>query len=74
MEEDGKPITDPHAWNSMKNGVQYATNVMNALIAADPEDANYFRQRGAGYIQQLQKLDQWAKPSSPQCHHRNVRC
>ena len=33
MEEDGKPITDPHAWNSMKNGVQYATNVMNALIA-----------------------------------------
>uniref|UniRef100_UPI00235DCD43 metal ABC transporter solute-binding protein, Zn/Mn family n=2 Tax=Serratia TaxID=613 RepID=UPI00235DCD43 len=44
MEEDGKQITDPHAWNSMKNGVQYATNVMNALIAADPEDANYFRQ------------------------------
>lgn len=61
MEEDGKPITDPHAWNSMKNGVQYATNVMNALIAADPEDANYFRQRGADYIQQLQKLDLWAK-------------
>lgn len=61
MEEDGKAITDPHARNSMKNGVQYATNVMNALIAADPEDANYFRQRGAEYIQQLQKLDLWAK-------------
>lgn len=61
MEDDGKEITDPHAWNSMKNGVQYATNVMNALIAADPKDANYFRQRGAEYIQQLQKLDLWAK-------------
>lgn len=61
MEEDGKTITDPHAWNSMKNGVQYATNVMNALIAADPEDANYFRQRGTDYIQQLQQLDSWAK-------------
>ncbi|TQI79242.1 zinc/manganese transport system substrate-binding protein [Serratia fonticola] len=61
MEEDGKTITDPHAWNSMKNGVQYATNVMNALIAADPEDASYFRQRGTDYIQQLQQLDSWAK-------------
>lgn len=61
MEEDGKPITDPHAWNSMANGVIYATNVMNALIKADPEDADYFRQRGKAYIEQLQKLDAWAK-------------
>lgn len=61
MDEDGKQITDPHAWNSMANGVIYATNVMNALIKADPEDADYFRQRGAAYIEQLQKLDAWAK-------------
>lgn len=61
MEEDGKQITDPHAWNSMANGVIYATNVMNALIKADPEDADYFHQRGTAYIEQLQKLDAWAK-------------
>ncbi|WP_208949944.1 metal ABC transporter substrate-binding protein [Rahnella sp. ChDrAdgB13] len=61
MEEDGKQITDPHAWNSMANGVIYATNVMNALIKADPEDTDYFRQRGTAYIEQLQKLDAWAK-------------
>lgn len=61
MEEDGKQITDPHAWNSMANGVIYATNVMNALIKADPEDADYFRQRGTAYIEQLQKLDAWAE-------------
>ncbi|RRZ93629.1 metal ABC transporter substrate-binding protein [Erwinia sp. 198] len=60
MEEEGKTVTDPHAWNSMKNGEIYASNVMNALIAADPQDANYFRQRGAAYIGQLQKLDEWA--------------
>lgn len=60
MEEDGKTITDPHAWNSMKNGVVYANNVMNALIAADPEDAAYFRQHGSAYIAQLTKLDSWA--------------
>ena len=63
MEEEGKTLTDPHAWNSMKNGVIYATNVMNALIAADPQDASYFRQRGAEYIGQLQKLDDWAAVS-----------
>ncbi len=60
MEEDGKTITDPHAWNSMQNGVVYATNVMNALIAADPADAGYFRQQGGAYIEKLKKLDSWA--------------
>jgi len=61
MEEDGQTITDPHAWNSMQNGVTYATNVMNALIAADPEDADYFRQQGSAYIEQLKQLDSWAQ-------------
>ncbi|TKI07769.1 metal ABC transporter substrate-binding protein [Martelella alba] len=61
MEEDGKTITDPHAWNSAKNGAIYARNVMNALIAVDPADADYFRKQGGAYIQQLEKLDKWAK-------------
>ncbi|SFN36584.1 zinc/manganese transport system substrate-binding protein [Izhakiella capsodis] len=60
MEEDGKQITDPHAWNSMKNGIIYAQNVMNALIAADPNDAAYFRQHGTAYIEKLRTLDHWA--------------
>lgn len=61
MEEDGKQVTDPHAWNSMKNGVLYAQNVMQALIAADPADAAYFRQHGGAYVEKLQKLDSWAE-------------
>ncbi|AEW44519.1 zinc/manganese transport system substrate-binding protein [Serratia symbiotica str. 'Cinara cedri'] len=61
IEEGGNKMTDYHAWNSMKNGVQYATNIMNALIAADPQDANYFFRQGTEYIQQLKKLDLWAK-------------
>lgn len=60
MEEEGKTITDPHAWNSMQNGVIYATNVMNALIAADPDDAAYFREHGSAYIASLKALDSWA--------------
>ena len=61
MEEEGQKITDPHAWNSAKNGARYARNVMNALIAADPEDKAWFQQRGEAYIQKLEKLDAWAK-------------
>ncbi|HHA0036526.1 TPA: metal ABC transporter substrate-binding protein [Yersinia enterocolitica] len=61
MDEEGKMVTDPHAWNSMENGIKYANNVMNALITADPEDADYFRKRGGEYIQQLEKLDAYAK-------------
>lgn len=63
MEEEGKTVTDPHAWNSMYNGVIYATNVMNALIKADPQDADAIRRSGANYIQKLQALDSWAKTS-----------
>ncbi|MDU6388551.1 MULTISPECIES: metal ABC transporter substrate-binding protein [unclassified Pantoea] len=61
MEEEGKTVTDPHAWNSMHNGVIYAANVMNALIKADPQDADAIRRSGEKYIQQLQTLDGWAK-------------
>ncbi|WP_261816921.1 metal ABC transporter solute-binding protein, Zn/Mn family [Vibrio gallicus] len=61
MIDDGEKMVDPHAWNSMANGVTYATNVMNALIEADPEDASYFKQNGEQYIKQLQQLDAWAK-------------
>lgn len=61
MKEEGKAVTDPHAWNSMHNGVIYAANVMNALIKADPQDADAIRLSGEKYIEQLQTLDGWAK-------------
>lgn len=47
----------------MYNGVIYATNVMNALIKADPQDADAIRRSGENYIQKLQALDSWAKTS-----------
>lgn len=61
MEEDGKTITDPHAWNSAENGSIYASNILQALIAADPQDASEIRQGGEDYITRLKLLDSWAK-------------
>jgi len=61
MEEDGKTVLDPHAWNSAANGAIYARNIMEALVAADPEDAADFKVAGEAYINQLQALDAEAR-------------
>lgn len=61
MDEDGREITDPHAWNSAANGVIYAENITRALIRADPGDAAGYRARGNAYEAQLRKLDAWAR-------------
>ncbi|PJI52408.1 metal ABC transporter substrate-binding protein, partial [Methylobacterium radiotolerans] len=48
---------DPHAWQSLANGVIYARNVANGLAAADPAHAQAYRQRADAYIAKLQALD-----------------
>src|SRR5579862_9734677 len=35
---------DPHAWQSVANAEKYVTNIRDALVAADPADAEVFRQ------------------------------
>ena len=60
MREEGKTITDPHAWNSAANGVIYARNIAFALAKADPQRATDYKIRGERYMQQLQALDSWA--------------
>jgi zinc/manganese transport system substrate-binding protein len=57
MQEDGKTVLDPHAWNSAANGIIYVRNIIAGLSAADPEDAQDFKTAGEAYIKQLQALD-----------------
>ncbi len=57
MQEEGKMLTDPHAWNSLSNGVIYAQNITRALAEKEPGKAAYFQQRGKAYIRQLEQLD-----------------
>ncbi|MBX8513990.1 metal ABC transporter substrate-binding protein [Pseudomonas cichorii] len=61
MSEDGKLITDPHAWNSAANGVIYVRNIIAALKKADPEGASVYEANGQRYIVQLQQLDLYAR-------------
>lgn len=61
LDEDGKTVTDPHAWNSAANGALYAQNILNGLVAASPQDKAALEVSGQRYIGQLKELDSWAK-------------
>ncbi|WP_171240245.1 metal ABC transporter solute-binding protein, Zn/Mn family [Ruegeria sp. HKCCA5491] len=48
---------DPHAWNSLSNGVVYVTNVADVLKAAMPEHADQIAANADAYIAELEALD-----------------
>jgi zinc/manganese transport system substrate-binding protein len=48
---------DPHAWQSVANAEKYVDNIRDALIAADPPDADFFRQNAQTYLTKLEALD-----------------
>jgi zinc/manganese transport system substrate-binding protein len=60
MEEGGRRVPDPHAWNSAANGAIYAANITKALVAADPMDAADYHANDSRYEAELGDLDAWA--------------
>ncbi len=57
----GHAAADPHWWHSIEL-YRRATNVVaDVLIAADPDDADSFRQNAARYRQELDELEQWVR-------------
>ncbi|HEX7777354.1 MAG TPA: metal ABC transporter substrate-binding protein [Parvibaculum sp.] len=61
MNEDGKDITDPHAWQSLSNGAIYVRNVEEALEKVDPADAPTFKANASKLLAELAGLDQWTR-------------
>ncbi|MEM9046609.1 MAG: zinc ABC transporter substrate-binding protein [Pseudomonadota bacterium] len=49
--------TDPHAWNSLTNGIIYIKNIADAMSEAAPEHADAFATNAARYITELEALD-----------------
>lgn len=60
MEEDGRTVTDPHAWNSIPNAMIYVANIEEALSRADPDDAAAFKANAETYGAKLKALDGYA--------------
>ena len=48
---------DPHAWQSVANARIYVANISDALVAADPADAEVFRENAKTYSTRLDGLD-----------------
>ena len=49
--------TDPHAWQSVANAKVYVANIRDALMQADPADADDFRKNADNYLAELDALD-----------------
>lgn len=48
---------DPHAWNSLLNGIVYVNNIAAVLSAKMPAHADTIEQNRAAYVEQLRALD-----------------
>ena len=48
---------DPHAWQSVANAKIYVANIRDALVAADPADAEAFKSNASAYLAKLDALD-----------------
>ena len=65
---------DPHAWQSVANAKIYVANIRDALVAADPADAEIFRANAENYLGQLDALDRDVRQAVAQIPpaHRKV--
>ena len=47
---------DPHAWNSLTNGVKYVANISDRMAEIDPENAETYRANARTYAARLEAL------------------
>ena len=57
MDEDGETVTDPHAWQSLGNGVLYVENIRAALCVADADGCATYTANAATYTAEIEALD-----------------
>jgi zinc/manganese transport system substrate-binding protein len=60
MEDGGRTITDPHAWQNPANVILYVNNIRKALEQLDPAGAATYQANSRAYVTELQALDSWA--------------
>lgn len=58
FDEDGKKVTDPHAWQDLQNGRIYIKNITAVLVEALPQQAGAIKARAAAYDAELVKMDE----------------
>jgi len=57
MVDDGATVTDPHAWQSLSNGILYVENISKGLCAVDTDGCATYQANAKKYEAQLSALD-----------------
>lgn len=58
-DEHGHGGVNPHLWLDVENAQRYVDRIIEALVAADPDDAATYESNGAAYRARLGDLDAW---------------
>ncbi len=61
--EDGADHLDPHVWMDVSGWMQAAEVIADALVAFDPENAEYYLGNQKQYMQELSRLHEYGKAS-----------
>ncbi len=61
MDEDGKTLTDPHAWQDLANGELYVESIARGLAAADPAHAADYAANAQSYLREIAAADGWVR-------------
>lgn len=57
MVDDGATVTDPHAWQSLSNGILYVENISKGLCSIDADGCATYQANAKAYETQLSALD-----------------
>lgn len=61
MDEDGESVIDPHAWQSLANGVLYVGNIAKGLCSVDTAGCPTYTTNAKTYAAKLKTLDTTVK-------------
>ena len=61
MDEDGRTVTDPHAWQDLANGHRYVVNIEAALAKADPANAADYQAAARTYLAAVDAMDTYLR-------------
>ena len=57
MVDDGETVTDPHAWQSLQNGILYVENITKGLCTVDADGCATYQANAKAYEAQISALD-----------------
>ena len=64
--DDGETVTDPHAWQSLQNGILYVENISKGLCSVDAAGCATYQANAEAYEVQISALDATVKAAIAQ--------